>query len=73
MSGVVGGSGVVVNAGDFSCGADVVVLAIGLGFGRDFNAVFVSFPWLVSTLESLKKRLNLYCNNATSSNSYCIS
>lgn len=53
VSGVVGGSGVVVDAGDFSWGADVVVLAIGLGFGRDFEEIFVSFPWLDSTLESL--------------------
>lgn len=49
-----GGSGVVVEAADFSGGADVVVLATGLGFVRDFNEVLVSFPWLDSTLESLK-------------------
>jgi len=46
VSGVVGGSGVVVDTLDFSCGAAVVVvLAIGLGFGRDFDkVVLVSFP-----------------------------
>lgn len=54
VSGVVGGSGVVVDLTAFSLGADVVVLKFGLGFGRDFNAVFVSFSWLYSFLESLK-------------------
>lgn len=51
---MVGGSGVVVDTIDFSCGEDVVVLAIGLGFGRDFDEVLDSFSWLNSTLESLK-------------------
>lgn len=44
MSGVVGGSGVVVETDDFSSGAAVVVLTLGLGFGRDFNEILVSFP-----------------------------
>jgi len=58
VSGVVGGSGVVVDTIDFSCGEDVVVLEIGLGFGRDFDEVLDSFSWLDSTLESLKYFLN---------------
>jgi len=45
---------VVVDTVDFSCGDDVVVLVIGLGFGRDFDETFVSLSWLDSTLESLK-------------------